>query len=207
VGCAEYSRERVPGPHQSSITGRPVDSAVNLLELSPEPKVPLTVRLASSTDVDAALSIYLRSSLVRRKGRPISSERVKQVADSLRNPVTWCLIANDAREPVGMALAMPARENAGAGPVIPGACYLDLIYVLPDRWGEGIGGVLLDGVLDEARRRGYSQVQLSTHEDNERGRRLYRSRGFSHTGLIRLDDAGARVGEWTRTVDESNPAP
>jgi GNAT superfamily N-acetyltransferase len=104
-----------------------------------------------------------------------------------------------------MALAMPAHEDTGAGPLIPGACYLDLIYVLPDRWGEGIGGVLLDRVLDEARRRGYSQVQLSTHEDNERSHRLYRSRGFSPAGLTRINDAGARVGQWVRSIDESEP--
>ncbi|TMB51520.1 MAG: GNAT family N-acetyltransferase [Chloroflexi bacterium] len=164
---------------------------------------PVNVRMGSSTDVDSALSIYLRSNLVRRHGRAIPAERMEQVADNLRNPVTWFLIAEDGGESVGMALAMPARDDAGAGPLIAGACYLDLIYVLPDRWGEGVGGVLLDGVLDEARRRGYSRVQLSTHEDNERSHRLYRSRGFSPAGLPRVNDAGDRVGEWVRSIDES----
>ena len=167
---------------------------------------PVTVRMGSSTDVDAALSIYLRSNLVRRQGRAIPAERMEQVADNLRNPLTWFVIADAGGESVGMALAMPAREDAGAGPLIPGACYLDLIYVLPDRWGEGIGGVLLDGVLDEARRRGYSRVQLSTHEDNDRSQRLYRSRGFSPAGDARVNDAGDRVGEWARNLDESEPA-
>jgi GNAT superfamily N-acetyltransferase len=175
------------------------------LEMSSGARVPVTVRPGRSTDVDAALSIYLRSTLAGRQGRPISAERIEQVADNLRNPVTWFLIADDGRESVGMALAMPAHEDAGAGPLIAGACYLDLIYVLPDRWGKGIGGVLLDRVLDEARRRGYARVQLSTHEDNERSHRLYRSRGFSPTGDARVNDAGARIGEWVRSIDESKP--
>ena len=151
---------------------------------------PVTVRMGSSTDVDAALSIYVRSNLVRRKGRAIPAERIEQVADNLRNPLTWFLIADAGGESVGMALSMPGREDAGAGPLIPGACYLDLIYVLPDRWGEGIGGVLLDGVLDEARRRGY---------------RLYRSRGFVPAGPTGVNDAGDRVREWVRSIDESRP--
>lgn len=175
------------------------------LEMSSGARVPVTVRLGRSTDVDAALSIYPRSTLVGRQGRPISAERIEQVADNLRNPVSWFLMADDGRESVGMALAMPAHEDTGAGPPIPGACYLDLIYVLPDRWGKGIGGVLLDRVLDEARRRGYSRVQLSTHEDNERSHRLYRSRGFSPTGVARVNDAGARVGQWVRSIDQSKP--
>ena len=166
---------------------------------------PVTVRMGSSTDVDAALSIYVRSNLVRRKGRAIPAQRIEQVADNLRNPLTWFLIADAGGESVGMALSMPAREDAGAGPLIPGACYLDLIYVLPDRWGEGIGGVLLDSVLDEARRRGYSRVQLSTHEDNERSHRLYRSRGFVPAGRTGVNDAGDRVREWVRSIDESRP--
>ena len=99
-----------------------------------------------------------------------------------------------------MASAMPAREDAGAGRLIPGACYLDLIYVLPERWSEGIGGTVLDAVLDEARRRAYSRVQLWTHEENERSHRLYQSRGFSRTGVARVDNAGAAVGEWAAPV-------
>jgi RimJ/RimL family protein N-acetyltransferase len=57
-----------------------------------------------------------------------------------------------------------------------------LLFVVPERWGEGIGGVILDAVLAEARRRNYSRIHLWTDEDNERSRRLYRSRGFSPTG-------------------------
>lgn len=150
--------------------------------------------------MDAAVSVYLRSNLARREGRPIPEERIAQVIASLRGPASWFLIADDGREPVAMASAMPAHEDAGAGPLIPGACYLDLVFVVPERWGEGIGGVVLDAVVDEARRRGYARIQLWTHEDNERAHRLYRSRGFSPTQLTHLDDRGAPVREWARAI-------
>jgi GNAT superfamily N-acetyltransferase len=95
-----------------------------------------------------------------------------------------------------MAAAEPLRGEDGAGPPIPGGCFLNLLYVLPERWGEGIGGVILDAVLAEAKRRDYSRLHLWTEEDNERSHRLYRGRGFSPTGRT-IDGKG----EWARRID------
>jgi hypothetical protein len=83
---------------------------------------------------------------------------------------------------VGMASAEPLRGEDGA--VIPGGCFLSYLFVVPERWGEGIGGLILDAVLAEARRRHYLRIHLWTHEDNERSHRLYRRRGFSPTGRV-----------------------
>ena len=94
-----------------------------------------------------------------------------------------------------MASAEPLRGEDGAGPVVPGGCFLNLLFVVPEQWGQGIGGVLLDAVLKEARRRDYSRIHLWTDEDNERSHRLYRSRSFSPTGRT-ADGAG----EWTREI-------
>jgi GNAT superfamily N-acetyltransferase len=96
---------------------------------------------------------------------------------------------------VGMASAEAQRGEDGAGPVIPGGCFLNLLFVVPERWGEGIGGLILDAVLAEAKRRHYSRIRLWTHEANERSHRLYRSRGFSPTG--RTADG---EGEWAREI-------
>ena len=50
-----------------------------------------------------------------------------------------------------------------------------------DARGQGIGGLLLDHLLAEARRRGYVRVSLETgsNEPFEPARRLYARRGFS----------------------------
>src|SRR5215213_2135810 len=90
-----------------------------------------------------------------------------------------------------MASAEALRDTDKDGPVIPGGWFLSYLFVVPERWGEGIGGALLDAVLAEAKRRGYSRMHLWTHDDNERSHRLYRSRGFSSTGRT----AGGE-GEW-----------
>ena len=96
---------------------------------------------------------------------------------------------------VAMASARALRDRDGTGPVIPGGSFLNLLYVVPERWGRGIGGTILDAVLAEAKRRHHSRIHLLTHADNERSRRLYISRGFSPTGRR----AGGQD-EWAREI-------
>lgn len=156
----------------------------------------LRIRLGNAADVDAAVSVYEKSNLARRQGVwPKRAARVEWVRTHLRDPSTWFLLANEGPALVGMAAAEPLLGEGRAGPAIPGGCFLNLIFVDPEKWGEGLGGAILDAVLAEAKRRHYSRVVLWTHEDNERSHRLYRSRGFSPTGRL----AGGE-GEWTREI-------
>jgi RimJ/RimL family protein N-acetyltransferase len=158
--------------------------------------VAIRIRLGDSADVDAAVSVYERSNLARRHGVwPTRASRVEHVRAHLRDPVSWFLVAHEGSALVGMASAEPQREEDGAGPVIPGGCFLNLLFVVPERWGEGIGGAILDAVLAEATQRQYKRIHLWTHEDNERSHRLYRSRGFSPTGR-----AAGGEGEWKREI-------
>jgi GNAT superfamily N-acetyltransferase len=123
---------------------------------------------------------------------PARAERVEQVEARLRDPDSWLLMATEGGTPVGMTCSEPLRGEGRTGPVVLGGVFLNLIYVLPERWGEGIGGILLDAVVAEARRRGSAQIRLWTdEEDNERAKRLYASRGFAPTGRV----AGG-AGEW-----------
>jgi GNAT superfamily N-acetyltransferase len=159
--------------------------------------LPILVRLGSAADIDAAVSVYERSNLARRQGVwPNRGARVERVREHLRDPGSWFLVANDGPTLVGMGSAEPLLGENRAGPPIPGGCFLNLLFVVPERWGEGIGGVLLDAVLAEAKRRDYVRIHLWTHEDNERSHRLYRSRGFSPTG--RTTDG---EGEWVWAKD------
>jgi ribosomal-protein-alanine N-acetyltransferase len=59
------------------------------------------------------------------------------------------------------------------------------LAVAEDRWGEGVGGALLDGLLAEARRRGCTEIFLEVRVDNDRAQRLYRRRGFTDIGIRR----------------------
>jgi GNAT superfamily N-acetyltransferase len=160
----------------------------------------ISVRLGGTDDVDAAVSVYERSNLVRRHGDwPSRAERLTQVTANLRDPTSWFLVGHDGAEAVAMASVLPFRTDRGAGPVVPGTSFLDLIFVLPDRWGEGIGGAMLDAVIEEAARRGSPRIFLGTHEhDNDRAHRLYVGRGFRRTGVIDQAETPAAVAEWLR---------
>jgi RimJ/RimL family protein N-acetyltransferase len=161
--------------------------------------VAILIRLGDADDVDPAASVYERSNLARRLGVwPDRTARVERFRAHLRDPASWFLIANDGPMYVGMASAGALRSDNGAGPVIPGGCFLNSLFVVPERWGEGIGGVILDALLAETERRQYSRIHLWTHEGNERSHRLYRSRGFSRTGRIAEGE-----GEWSRGSEET----
>jgi GNAT superfamily N-acetyltransferase len=158
--------------------------------------VPILIRLGSAADVDAAVSVFERSNLARRHGVwPNRAAGVERVRAHLRDPASWFLVAKEGPVLVGMASAEALRSEGGAGPVTPGGCFLNFLFVAPERWGEGIGGVVLDAVLAEAKRRHYSRIHLWTQEDNERSHRLYRSRGFSPTGRTAEGE-----GEWVLEI-------
>lgn len=57
--------------------------------------------------------------------------------------------------------------------------------VAPDRWGRGIGSALLEALLDEAVRRGCTEVFLEVRTDNSRAQRLYRKHDFTEIGIRR----------------------
>ncbi|MBO0838282.1 MAG: ribosomal protein S18-alanine N-acetyltransferase [Actinobacteria bacterium] len=70
---------------------------------------------------------------------------------------------------------------------VPGGTQADVltIAVRPDRWGRGIGSLLLGTLIDEARRRGCGEVFLEVRADNDRAHDLYRRRGFTEIGVRR----------------------
>lgn len=151
------------------------------------------IRLGASTDVDAAVSVYERSNLAGRQGVwPGQAARVDQVRERLRDPDTWLVVATEGSEMVAMAAAGSLRDHR-SGQAVPGGCFLGFLYVIPERWGRGLGGAVLDAVIAEAERRHQVRIRLFTRADNERAQRLYRSRGFSPTGRKENDP-----GEWVR---------
>jgi GNAT superfamily N-acetyltransferase len=158
--------------------------------------VAILIRFGDAADVDAVVSVFERASLARRQGVwPNRAASVRRITHHLRDPASWFLVAHEGSALVGMVSAEPLREEDGTGPAIPGGCFLSYLFVVPERWGDGIGGLVLDAVLAEAKRRQYSRIHLWAQPDNERSHRLYRSRGFSPTGRT-VEDGG----EWAREL-------
>ena len=63
-------------------------------------------------------------------------------------------------------------------------CYLQDLFVDPPHRGAGVGRQLIDWMLEEMKRQGWSRVYWNTKEDNYRARALYDSY-TPHSGFVR----------------------
>ncbi|WP_207459157.1 GNAT family N-acetyltransferase [Azospirillum sp. SYSU D00513] len=94
--------------------------------------------------------------------------------------VTWNRLL-DPREPVFGALALVDGEPAGMVHWIMHRscwttgdyCYLQDLFVAPDRRGAGLGRTLIEHVYAEARAAGCARVYWLTHETNTDAMQLY----------------------------------
>jgi GNAT superfamily N-acetyltransferase len=59
-------------------------------------------------------------------------------------------------------------------------CYLEELYVVPDRRGHGIGRGLMEAAMGLARERGAAHMDLGTGETDHAARALYESLGFDN---------------------------
>jgi ribosomal protein S18 acetylase RimI-like enzyme len=59
-------------------------------------------------------------------------------------------------------------------------CYLEELYVVPDRRGEGLGEALMRAAMDTARAEGAGYMDLGTAETDTAARALYEKLGFDN---------------------------
>jgi ribosomal protein S18 acetylase RimI-like enzyme len=74
---------------------------------------------------------------------------------------------------------VPTTQGAGC------FAYLDDVFVLEQRRGQGIGTKLMREALNRARKSGCVRVELGTRRDNVRARRLYERLGFQELDGVR----------------------
>ncbi|MGQ9371906.1 GNAT family N-acetyltransferase [Azospirillum sp. A39] len=94
--------------------------------------------------------------------------------------VTWERLL-DPREPVFGALAVEGDAVVGLVHwilhrscwTVGDYCYLQDLFVTPERRGGGLGRALVEHVYGEARAAGCARVWWLTHEDNAQAMRLY----------------------------------
>jgi ribosomal protein S18 acetylase RimI-like enzyme len=62
-------------------------------------------------------------------------------------------------------------------------CYLEELYVVPARRGQGLGRALMEAAMEHARQRGARYMDLGTAETDTAARALYEKLGFdNHEG-------------------------
>jgi ribosomal protein S18 acetylase RimI-like enzyme len=143
----------------------------------------LVTRIAVDADQPLALSVWGSANAAR--GLVASPQRVRRVEEKLSDASGLLVVIVDDEQVVGMALAEPFKDRDGAGPVMPGAGHISMVFVDPDRWGEGLGGHLLRYLHIEMCDTTWAKASLWTRATNDRARRLYSRRGYELTGDIK----------------------
>ncbi|XVQ10583.1 GNAT family N-acetyltransferase [Spirillospora sp. CA-255316] len=171
------------------------------------------IRAGTAADAEAAAALVHLADVARRGPSPLDAQTRERSARRLADPSTFFVLAETdtgagagtggGRGPVGVAAGMPGRAGGGAGDRVPGLCHISMVAVRPESWGRGLGGRVLDAVIDEARRRGYAQAQLFTQTANARARALYGKRGFVLTGQTSVDEIGDEILHYLLDLDAS----
>lgn len=152
------------------------------------------IRKGRLEDLGPALSVWRAAETARRGGQPIGAVTERRVRGYTRRPGAFLFVADCGGEIVGMSLATPATSRPRE------LCVVQMVFVLPERWGGGIGGRLLDATLAEARSRGYGRAQLWTHAADPRAAALYAGRGFVSSGHPQSGELGEPIVRYERPL-------
>jgi GNAT superfamily N-acetyltransferase len=170
----------------------------------------LTIRAARPADAAVAARLWTAANAARQAeiGLPLGpvadggmAEAEQQCRLRAADPASIALLVEDDGDPVAMALVLQARARDGASrDPLPGLAHVSMIAVRPDRWGQGLGALVLDQAQHNARQRGFVRAQLWTHETNRRAQRLYERLGWAASGRTKIDDYGERIRHYVREL-------
>ena len=110
------------------------------------------------------------------------AERVRRWIELVHRGVRL-LVAEDEAGVVGYASSGASRDDDATAAV--GELYA--LYVVPDRWGTGVGHLLHDAALDGLRQERSTCATLWVLAENTRGRRFYESHGWRPDGRSRSE--------------------
>jgi len=91
-------------------------------------------------------------------------------------------VAREANKVVAMAALHYTTSTAEGGK----AAWFEDCVVQPEYRGRGIGKLLLEYVVAQARAEGALRVMLLTDGDNERAQALYRKAGFGDSSMLAM---------------------
>jgi len=132
------------------------------------------VRLASAGD--APVFGTLLHAFNVEFGEPMPSPEViaERAAPLIRSGDVTVLFVGDG--PHGFA-ELRFRRSIYTGAL---DAYLEELYVVPERRGQGLGRALLEAAMEHARDRGARHIDLNTSEDDVAARALYARMGFTN---------------------------
>jgi GNAT superfamily N-acetyltransferase len=93
------------------------------------------------------------------------------------DPEVEVIVAVDGELIIGSGYALEKPSDLYVNP--PTHCFLGFMFVHPEYRGRGVNGLVTEALLDWARARGLTEVQLRVYDDNLGAIRAYEKKGFS----------------------------
>ena len=179
--------------------------------------VSVTVRNAGIDDAEAIAAVHNAS--LQASYRPLIPERIAhlvldppEVAPRIpgwrrcleRPRVSTTLVACDNGQVVAFCTLRPTPGGDGRA-----TREIWALFVRPSHWRRGIGRLLCERSLEDARQQGLTRVELWELESNANARRFFHSMGFRPDGGTRifLEHAGVSLRElrYQRTTSPVTP--
>jgi GNAT superfamily N-acetyltransferase len=132
------------------------------------------IRLAEPSDAEAIGRLLHDFNVEFGEPTPGADAMAMRVGRLLEAGEITVLLCGD--EPEGLAL-LRFRPSLWKDSL---DAYLEEVYVVPVRRGQGRGRALMEAAIDLARRRGAGDIHLGTSEADVAARALYESLGFSN---------------------------
>lgn len=145
----------------------------------------LTLRTATRVDLPAILAIFASDTLGgHAESRGLADMAVYETAfaEITASPDNTLFVAESAGRVVGtfQLTIIPGLVGHGVR-----RAKLESVHVLASERGNGIGAIMVAFAIEEARRRGASQMELSSNKKRLDAHRFYERLGFakSHEGF------------------------
>ena len=153
------------------------DKSIPAIRQATAADAPLLVELGSRTFAETFAPDNSEEDMAEYLAASFSSE---QLAAELADSQATFLIAEIDQIAVGYAMlhagALP-HQASGEKPI-----ELVRLYVSKEWHGRGVGGLLMQECLDQARQKGYRTLWLGVWEHNARARAFYRKSNFQEFG-------------------------
>ena len=142
-------------------------------------------RVATAADAREVAALLHRFNTEYHEPSPGADVLEPRVREHIERDLSAFLLAGPAD--VGVA-QLRFRDYLFTGAP---TCYLEELFVVPDRRGEGHGRTLMETAIELARERGATTMELGTALDDAAARGLYESLGFSN--FEREGDPGSQM--------------
>lgn len=158
----------------------------------------ITIRAVTSADIDAITQIYshyVLNSTVSFEETPPDYDEIKARIDKTKAADLPYLVAeDDSGAIVGYAYASPYRCRRAYRYTVE-----ESVYVCPNAHGCGIGGMLIEHLVEACAAQGYQQMlAIVTGKPDTESYRFHLSKDFEVVGTLK--NVGFKHDEWLDTI-------